>query len=237
MKTNRHVLAAFLCAILIALAALATAQPAPEATPEDEDTTPTRSMGETINDVFGESGVILDAGEIEQITEQGEVVSVVANDEVVLKSDKINLNSDYLLIDVKGQKILATGNVYLTIQDNTAICGRFEYDIVKKITILRESPRIISSGGASESTKANMSACEIIITEDAAGKTKTVFRPCEGTRSRLQIGGKEEENATKKPETGATAIDPNNPSDVGRVIGEQPAPAETPRTNPAFPIP
>lgn len=243
MKAFRHVLTIAISVSILGLAGMAVAQPAVPAD-DDADTTSPKSLMDTISEVFGEGGVELNTskeGGIDQFTdEQGDVVSVVAQDKVVLKSEKLNLNSDYLLIDAKGQKVIARGNVYLIIQDRTAICGLFEYDIATKRSILRDNPRIIGAADSASSSDIDVESCEIIIEEDSTGRMNTLFRGCDQKKTLLKIGGKPEETpAPGKPGNGATAIDPNNPSDVGQIVGGKKEQANTPDigTMPTIPVP
>lgn len=219
-------LTAGICGAMIMLAGSALAQPVPEAALDDDETTRPMGMMDTISEVFGEGGVILTTGKpdgeiIQTSNEEGEMISLIARYQVVLKSDKLDLDSDYLQIDMMGRKVIATGNVYLRIQDKTAICGRFEYDIERKRSILRENPRILGSG-TNAASSIDVTACEIIIEEDAQGKTQTILRACPDRENVLTIGRESEQKVTPPPSTGATPIDVNNPSDVERVLERRP---------------
>lgn len=191
-KLLRRIIAIGFGAACFAVAGLAPAQ---TTTAEDAETSPSKkSMMETITEVFGEGGVELKTGEggeiVQSTNEAGEIVSVSATKEVVLRSDKLNLDSDYLLIDTIAQKVLATGKIVkIKVQDTEAECGRFEYDIATKKSTLTENPRIVTGD-------ANVKSEMIVIEEDATGKTSTRFIGS----SALKIGGeKKSQTVTPTP--------------------------------------
>lgn len=188
----------------------------------DEESTQPASLLSTINNVFGEKGVTLQTsrenGEIIQTSnDKGEIISLIARNKVVLRSEKLDLESEYLQIDALNQKVIATGNVHLRIQDKTAICGRFEHDIQKKLTILRDQPRIIGAG--QDGQRVDVTSCVILIQEDAQGNTQTTLRACSETENVLSIGTEPTpvRPSSEKP-VPPTPIDVNNPSDVNRVL-------------------